>query len=60
MEIFPESEENRVSFWISPPNPEAEDFLGLLFWKLKFRFKTGMNRAQHVVYQCSSAESALM
>ena len=50
----------RVSFWVSPPNPEPEDFLGLSLWKLKFGFKTRMNRAQDVVYQCFSVESALM
>ena len=43
---------NRVSFWVSPPNPEPADFLGFSFWKLKFRFKTRMNRAQDLVYQC--------
>ena len=50
---------NRISFWVSPPNPEPEDFLALSFWKLKFRFKTRMNRARDLVYQCFSVESAL-
>ena len=51
---------NPVSFWVSPPNPEPEEFLRLSVWKLEFRFKTRMNRAQDVMYQCSSVESTLM
>ena len=61
MKIFPKSKEKiEFSFWVPPSNIQPEDFLGLSFWKLKFRFKTRMNRAQDVVYQCSSLESALM
>ena len=41
-----------VFLWGLPPNRTPEDFLGLSFWKLKFRFKIRMNTAQEVVYQC--------
>ena len=59
--FFFQNQEKKWRFVLgSPPNPEPEDFFGLSFWKLRFRFKTRMNRARDLVYQRFSVESALM